>query len=107
MQDLSQSENGQGCGKGKSMPSSKLDRFQSLKLLYTIASLETYDRNTISTKIFKQEGNRSCHNKNSDSQVTLRKGKTKVIPFNVPRFDSDREIFFSGLHLPEKFLRLT
>lgn len=67
-----------------------LDRFQHVNLLYKIAPFETYDRDTILAKNFEWKGDRSCHDKNSDSQVPLGKYKAKLIPFHFPRLSSDQ-----------------
>lgn len=67
-----------------------LNRFQDVNLLYKISSFETYDHDTILDNNFQWEGNRSCHDKNSDSQVTLRKDKAKLICFHFPRLSYEQ-----------------
>lgn len=51
---------------------------------------ETYDHDTILDNNFQWEGNRSRHDKNSDSQVTLRKDKAKLICFHFPRLSYEQ-----------------
>lgn len=67
-----------------------LNRFQVVNLLYKISFFETYDNDTVLDNNFEWGGSRSCHDKKSDSQVTLRKYKAKLIHFHFLRLSSEQ-----------------